>query len=160
METGAPPETKEVREYRRYCAVTLSQQGLSQTDIAKALGVTQGAVSQWLKRTRDGGLAALQRTVATGAPPKLCPTDKAKLPELLSEGAEEYGFRGNVWTHARIASVIEQVFGVRYHPSSLTRLLRSIGWSRKKPRKRATQRNEAAIRSFRDQTYPDLKKSV
>ena len=30
-------------------------------------------------------------------------------------GPESYGFRGEVWTCARIARVIEEEFGVRYH---------------------------------------------
>ena len=48
------------REYRRFQAWELKQQGWSQTRIAKALGVTDGAVSQWLKRVREDGVAALR----------------------------------------------------------------------------------------------------
>jgi transcriptional regulator with XRE-family HTH domain len=34
--------------------------GWKQKDIAEALGVTKGAVSQWLKRAREGGIDALR----------------------------------------------------------------------------------------------------
>ncbi|HMB07154.1 MAG TPA: winged helix-turn-helix domain-containing protein, partial [Isosphaeraceae bacterium] len=37
------------------------------------------------------------------------------IPEFLWHGPEAYGFRGEVWTCARIALVIEEEFGVRYH---------------------------------------------
>jgi predicted transcriptional regulator len=44
------------KEYRRFRAWELAQQGWKQCDIAVALGVTKGAVSQWLKRARvDAG---------------------------------------------------------------------------------------------------------
>ena len=45
---------------RRNRAWALYQAGWVQKDIAEALGVTKGAVSQWIKRGREGGEAALQ----------------------------------------------------------------------------------------------------
>jgi len=43
-------ETTDLREYRRFRAWELHQRGWKQQTIADALGVTQGAVSQWLSR--------------------------------------------------------------------------------------------------------------
>lgn len=40
---------------RRKRAWTLCQAGWAQKDIAEALGVTKGAISQWLKRGREVG---------------------------------------------------------------------------------------------------------
>ena len=48
-------------EGRRRRAWELKQQGWKQQDIAAALGVTKGAVSQWLRRAREGGVEALRR---------------------------------------------------------------------------------------------------
>jgi hypothetical protein len=42
------------REARRSRAWELKQKGWEQCDIAEALGVTDGAVSQWVKRVREG----------------------------------------------------------------------------------------------------------
>jgi transposase len=58
------------------------------------------------------------------------------------------GFCGDVWTTKRVAALIKQAFGVRYHPAHVSRLLREIGWSVQKPLRRATQRNDAAIREW------------
>jgi transcriptional regulator with XRE-family HTH domain len=41
----------------------LKQQNWSQQAIAAALGVTDGAVSQWMRRAREGGIEALRRRV-------------------------------------------------------------------------------------------------
>src|SRR5579875_2946334 len=55
---GAPKKA-DWREERRKQAWKLSQQGWKQNDIAKALGVSKGAVSQWMKKAREGGEEAL-----------------------------------------------------------------------------------------------------
>src|SRR5262249_58427784 len=122
------------------------------------VGVTEGAVSQWCKRARERGAAALRRRVAPGSSPKLPPEQLARLPAYLARGAEAYGFVGEVWTTRRVAEVIERVFGVRYHPAHVSRLLRAIGWSPQQPLVRATQRDEAAIAAWYTQRWPALKK--
>ena len=146
------------REWRRRRAWALKQQGWKQKDIAIAVGVTPGAVSQWVTRARKGGVEALRRRLASGRPPKLAPEQVRRLPELLGAGAEAYGFRGQVWTTKRIAHLMGLRFGVRYHPAHVSRLLRAVGWSVQQPIQRATQRNEAAIKTWREERWPALKK--
>ena len=86
------------REGRQRRAWELNEQGWKQQDIATALGVTAGAVSQWLKRGREQGVEGLRRHPAPGPTPKLSAAQVAQLPALLEPGAEAYGFRGQVWT--------------------------------------------------------------
>ena len=69
------------KEGRRLRAWELSQAGWRQAAIAAALGVTAGAISQWLKRARQGGGAALYRRKAAGAKPRLSSEQLACLPE-------------------------------------------------------------------------------
>src|SRR5438105_13571417 len=85
-------------EGRRLRAWELKQQGWKQRTIAAALGVTPGAVSQWLKRALTGGVEALRNRVRPGPTPKLTPEQRARIPDLLARGAEAYGFAGDVWT--------------------------------------------------------------
>ena len=146
------------REWRRRRAWALKQQGWKQKDIAEALGVTPGAVSQWCTRAHVGGVEALRRRRASGRPPKLMPQKLKHLPELLAPGAEAYGFRGQVWTTKRISHLIRLRFGVQYHPAHMSRLLRAVGWSVQQPIQRATQRNEVAIKAWREERWPALKK--
>lgn len=149
---------KDWREGRRLRAWELHQQGWKQKDIAAALGVTQGAVSQWLARGRDGGVAALRRRPAPGAPPRLAAAQLAQLPALLARGAPAFGFLGDGWTRARVAEVIRREFNVGYHPDHVGRLLRAIGWSVQKPQEQATQRDEAAITAWREEKWPEIQK--
>ena len=158
MATTTPALPRDWREGRRFRAWELKQQGWTQRLIAAALGVTSGAVSQWLRRGREGGVDSLRRRIAPGPRPKLTAEQLARLTVLLAEGAKAWGFEEEVWTTRRIAAVIEQVFGVRYHPAHLSRLLRAIGWSPQKPMVRAIQRDEAAIAAWYAQRWPALKK--
>lgn len=146
------------REGRRLRAYELFQQGWKQCAIAQALGVTPGAVSQWLCCARAEGVAALKKRTSPGAPPKLTKEQKAQLPELLLQGAPAFGFAGDVWTSERVAAVIEQEWQVSYHPHYVAQLLQDCGWSRQKPIRRAYQRNQAAIDQWREQRLPALKK--
>jgi transposase len=145
------------REGRRLRAWELEQRGWSQHRIAEALGVTPGAVSQWMRRQREGGsIEALYRRPPPGPTPKLTAEQRAQIPALPARGAEAYGFTGTVWTHRRIAAVIRRELGVRYHPASLTRLLRQLGWSPQQPQTRATPRDEAVIRAWLTTEWPAL----
>ena len=144
------------KEWRRLRAWKLKQQGWSQHDIAVALGVSKGAVSQWLQRAQRGGVEMLLSRPATGHPSKLTLSQKHQLPEFLWHGAEAYGFRGEVWTCPRIAQVIEWEFGVCYHRDHVSRLLKDIGWTPQIPITRAIQRNEAAIARWRVEVWPQL----
>lgn len=146
------------REGRRRRAWELKEQGWKQRDIAAALGVTPGAVSQWLKRGRSEGVEALRRHPAPGPTPKLSSDQLAALPALLERGAEAYGFRGERWTCKRIAEVIRRTFGVSYHPAHVSRLLHALRHSAQRPIARASQRNEQAIQAWWQERWPALQK--
>ena len=84
MDNSLSKEATDWREGRRLRAFELKQQGWSQQRIAEALGVSKGAVSQWMKRARHGGgPQALKRRPAPGASPRLSEEQRMKLPELL-----------------------------------------------------------------------------
>ena len=147
------------REGRRRRAWELKEAGWKQQDIAAALGVTPGAVSQWLKRAREqGGVEALRRHPAPGRQSRLTAEQLAQLPALLTPGPEAYGFRGQIWTCRRVGEVIRRAFGVAYHPAHVSRLLHALGQSVQRPVERATQRDEAAIRAWWQERWPALKK--
>ena len=146
------------REFRRLRAWQLKQQGWKHSAIAAALGVTEGAVSQWLKRARTGGAEALRWRKATGPKPRLSAEQRMQIPELLDGGAEAYGFEGNFWTTKRITAVVQQAFGVRYHRGHISKLVRALGLSLQKPQRRATQRDEEAIARWHTERWPAIQK--
>ena len=146
------------REGRRRRAWELKQQGWKQQDIAAAVGVTPGAVSQWLKRGREHGVEGLRRHPAPGRQPRLTAEQLAQIPAFLEAGAEAYGFRGQIWTCQRVAEVIGRTYGVKYHPAHVSRLLHALRQSVQRPRARATQRDERAIQAGWQERWPALEK--
>jgi transposase len=153
------PEKQDWRAARRRRAWELKQQGWKQKDIAMALGVSQGAISQWLTRVRTGGEAALAAQPPPGMTPKLTAEQRAQLPLLLAQGAEHYGYRGDIWTSKRVADVIQREFGVRYHPDHVRKLLHAAGWSPQRPKTRASQQDATAIATWVEERWPQIKKS-
>jgi transposase len=146
------------KEWRRLRALELQRQGWPQQHIAEALGVAKSSVSKWLAAARHGGQQALRARPAPGRPPSLSDAQKRWLPDCLWRGPQAYGFRGQVWTCARVAAVIEFEFGVRYHKGHVSRLLKELGWTPQVPLTRAVQQDEQAIERWRDDVWPTLKK--
>ena len=50
--------------------------------------------------------------------------------------------------------MIEDVFGVSYHPAHVSRFLKEIGWSVQKSSRWATQRDEAVIEQWYAERWP------
>lgn len=131
--------------------------GWKQRDIASALGVTEGAVSQWVAKARKEGPVALLTRPRPGHPAKLAAEQLRLIPDLLGHGAEAYGFLGEVWTCARVAKVIEDEFGVSYNKGHVSRLLSELHWTPQMPIARAIQRDEQEIERWRVEIWPQLK---
>jgi transposase len=115
-------------------------------------------VSRWLAAARRGGPTALRSRPILGRFPKLSWEQRRLIPDFLWHGAEAYGFQGEVWTCPRIAKVIKEEFGVSYSRSQVSRLLKAFGWTPQVPLTLAIQRDEAAIRQWRTEVWPEVKK--
>jgi transposase len=145
-------------EAQRFRAWQLKQQGMSPRDIAGELGVGRGSVYQWLARARQGGLQALRARPSACPLPWLTPAQQRLIPDFLWHGAEAYGFPCGTWTSARVAKVIEEEFGVRYHKTSVWHLLKELQWTKYAPATEAAQRDEQAVRRWRDEVWPELQR--
>jgi transposase len=148
------------KEHRRFHALELKCQGWKQADIATALDVSKGAVSQWVSMAKKEGIEGLVSQPHLGRPPELSQEEKRMLPDYLWHGAEAYGFRGAVWTCARVRKVIEMEFGVSFHRSHVARLLKELKWTPQQPIERAAQRNEVEIAHWRKEIWLEMTKKA
>jgi transposase len=144
---------------RRRCAA-LKDQNWPQVKIAQALGMTEGWVSQTLKKYRQDGSNALIWKKPAGPACRLDELQVAQLVTELNKGAVAHGFEGAVWTRQRVNAIITKLFGVSYDPSQVGRLLKRVGWSRQKPQPKARQQDPTAVQQWRDDRLPALKKSA
>lgn len=148
----------EALEKRRFQAVRLWEQGLNQSEVARRLHVARQSVARWAHDFRAGGKDGLRKAGRAGRKPLLTGSDRVRLTELLLQGPESLGYRTPLWTCPRVAHLIQQEFGVRYHEGHVWKILVSLGWSPQRPVGRARERNEAAIRTWKRKTWPAIKK--
>jgi transposase len=100
---------------------------------------------------------ALRGAGRAGRRPRLSAAELDAVKQALGKGPQAFGFDTELWTLARIAAVIEQLTGVRYHPGHVWRILRRLGWSPQRPARRARERDEAEVARWREQEWPRIK---
>jgi transposase len=154
-----PTEQRAALEARRLQAAELFAQGRSQAEVAHQLGVSRQSAHLWHARFQQGGVDALRSRGPTGPDPKVSATQLAEIEQALLAGAMANGFDTDLWTLERVAVVITQLTGVRYHPGHVWVILRHrLGWSLQRPQRRARERDEEAILRWVAQEWPRIKK--
>lgn len=148
----------EALEKRRLAAIRFLEQGLNQAEIARKLQVSRSTVVRWVRRYRNEGKDALRKAGRAGRRPLLSQSDRQRLEELLVRGPEALGYETPLWTCPRVAPLIEQEFGVRYHEGHVWKVLVSLGWSPQRPASRAHERNEEQVRTWKKKAWPGIKK--
>ena len=146
------------QEQVRLQAAVMFDQGVQQAEVVRALGVSRSAVSKWHTAWREGGREALEARPNTGRPSRLTDAQLDQLEDELLKGPRAHGYETELWTLARIGKLITKLFGVRYHNSHVWLLMTKLGWSCQKPARRAKQRDEEAIESWRKVRWPKIKK--
>lgn len=141
-------------------AARLLQQGVSEAEVARRVGVHRQSVNRWAQQLAKGGRPALKRAPRTGRPPQLSAVDRKRIEQGLKRGPEALGYRTGLWTAWRVADLIERECGVKYSTVHAWRVLRALGWSPQRPAGRALERNEAAIRRWKRERWPELKKTL
>ena len=147
-------------EQRRLEAVRLLKRGLSQAEVARQLGVHRQSVYRWAKTVSESGKAALKKAGRAGRRPLLDARDLEKLEHILKRGPEALGYDTKLWSSWLVAEVIQETFGVEYHPGHVWRILRQMGWSVQRPTGRAIERDEEAIRRWKRRRWPIVKKTL
>ena len=151
--------TREQMEDRRMQGGKLLVVGrLTQAEIARELGVSRMAVSQWANRIKS--TQNLSRRHASGQPPKLNPIRQQQLKRIILRGAQAAGFASERWTLKRICQVIEKQFGVTYHISSVARIMKGMGLTPQQPLARAIERDEGLIQAWLSKDWNRIKKSA
>ncbi len=144
---------------RRAKAAKLFAEGATQAEVARRMGVSRVSAMRWYRTWRKGGLAALATARPLGRPARLSVEQITRVEQQLLKGAAAHGYASDLWTLPRMAVVIERETGARYHPGHVWRVLRRMGWSLQRPARRARERDEQAIQSWRKRSWPRLKKT-
>ncbi len=146
------------RVAKRLQAVVLNSEGRTSGDLAKILKAPRSKVSEWLARYQAHGVEGLLEGYRSGRPARLSEAQRRRVGDILDSGPVAYGLDTGIWTSPMIAWVIDEEFGVVYHPGHVRKLLHDLGFSVQQPRRvlaRADRRQQARWHRY---TYPRLKK--
>ncbi|MGW7099629.1 helix-turn-helix domain-containing protein [Streptomyces sp. NPDC054838] len=86
----------QLAEARRVRAVEFFEGGVSNAEIARAVGVCAESVRRWRRAWEEGGASALRRRAATGRPPKLDDAQVETVRAALERGAQAHGFEAGL----------------------------------------------------------------
>ena len=123
--------------------------------MAAVFGVHVLTVSRWVRAARQpNGLVA---KVHPGPVAGLTDADLERLEGLLAKGAKAHGWPNALWTAARVARLIERQFDRSYHPEDVRKiLLRRLGWTSQKPRRKARERDDKEVARWIGDEFPRI----
>jgi transposase len=146
-------------EERRVEGARLLGQGLHAAEVARRVGVHRQSVSRWEKQLKASGIKGLRKAGRAGRKTRLSEADLRGIEQKLTRGPQALGFETDLWTTSRVAQLIEQQCGVRYHPAHVWRLLQRLGWSCQRPVLKALECDEEKTQWWKKKRWPKLKKS-
>jgi transposase len=121
------PRNFEALERRRMRAASLLAKGLSQSEVARQVGAHRQSVSRWAAELHATGLTGLKKAGRAGRKPRLSAAQINQIERGLKRGPQALGYATSLWTANRVVHLIEQEWGVSYHPGHAWKILRRLG---------------------------------
>ena len=162
MPTSLPVrERRDIKalEERRKKAGRMFAQYISQAEVARRLGVSRPAVHYWHLAWEKKGVHGLKsKRGKFGRSPRLTDAHVLRVKKAILEGPRRAGFSTDMWTLARIATIIKKTVSVSYHPSHVWKVLHAMGFTCQIPDTKPKERNEKAIKQWRAVVWPTIQK--
>jgi transposase len=144
-------------EEMRRLAVNRVLSGESQAEVARSLDVHADTVWKWLEVWRREGEAGLASTKATGRPTSLSVRQSERLRGIIvGKNPRQLNFGPALWSLPIIAELVERLFGVVLHQTTISRLLHRLGITPQKPVRRAFQRDDLECLRWMKEEFPGI----
>lgn len=129
-----PKGSPQKLEARRRMAAKMLAKGKGIREVARKIGAAPSSVKRWKDALTRGGSDALKAKPHTGRPSRLTRKQRQQLGTLLQKGPRAANLRTEHWTCGHVGKIIRRMFGIRYHPDHVSRILRALGWKYRKAR--------------------------
>ena len=139
----------DTRVARRLLAIANALSGMSRKEAAEAAGMDRQTLRDWVIRYNAYGLDGLHDCGRDGRPPRLEPHEQAELMRIVLAGPDPGRDGLSAFTREDLARICETRFGKSFHPSSMGRLLKRLGFSRQKARPSHPQKDPAEAEAFK-----------
>jgi transposase len=118
----------------RMCAVANAPEGMTRAEAARLAGLERQALRDAVVRYNAEGPAGFQDRPRPGPQPRLDEAERTALAALILAGPDVEATGLSAWTSPELCREIEARWGKRFHPASLSRVVRRLGFSRRKAR--------------------------
>ena len=137
------------RAAARGYAIANALEGLPRAAAARLAGMDRQALRDAVVRYNTEGLEGLHDRPKGRPPQRLTADEEATLAAIIIAGPDPEGDGVCAWTRADLCRWLERRFAKTYHPSSMTRVLRRMGFSRQKARPGHPRKDAEAQERFK-----------
>ncbi len=139
----------DTRVARRLLAIANALSGMSRKEAAEAAGMDRQTLRDWVIRYNAHGLDGLYDCWGDGRPPRLEPQEQAELIRIVLAGPNLETDGISSFTREDLARICEARFGKSFHPASMGRVLKRLGFSRQKARPSHPQKDPGLAEAFK-----------
>jgi transposase len=137
------------RTARRMLGLANIMDGMGVAEAAIAVGMERQSLGDAVKRYNEEGLDGLYDRVKPGRPRKLDAAQEAELARLVLAGPDPETDGISAFTLEDLARIAQERWQAVYHPWSMSRVLKRLGFSRQKARPHHPKKDEAAQAAFK-----------
>lgn len=150
--------SRKALEEIRIRAVRRVEAGESPEVVIKALGFTRGRIYEWLAKYREGGIDALRQKKAPGKKPTLSGKQLKEIYQIVvGENPLQLKFEFALWTRDMVRELIKREFGVSLNVITVGRLLRKLGLTPQKPKRKSYQQDEYYVLKWMAEDFKKIK---
>jgi transposase len=153
-----PSLSRKDKEKRRLKAAKMFEKGLTQAEVVRKFKVTSAAACQWYEAWKKGGNDALKSKGHPGFESELTSEKKKAFRKAILKGPLAFGYETDLWTLSRLKTVMKKINKIDFSEGWIWKIVRDLGFTPQKPQVKAKQRDEKAIKQWKEKTLPDLKK--
>lgn len=144
-------------EEMRRLAVSQVLAGKTHAEVARVFQVNRCTVTKWMISYRQDGEAGLESTKASGRPCALRPRQAERLKRvIIGKNPQQLNFGPALWTLTLVSQLIEQMFGLVLHKTTVGRILERLDLTPQKPIRRAFKRDDEECLMWIQRDFPRI----
>ena len=145
-----------LRVVKRIHVLLALAEEMSVQEVAEMSGLGEQTVRDYRHRFLLRRMASFTSKRLPGRPRKLTKAQRRELAELIAAGPQAAGYPSGCWKTPMMQDLIQNRFGVSYHPHSLATVLHNLGFSSQKARFVSDHLNETKRLEWCQTTWPRI----
>lgn len=152
----------EARQELRYQVVRMKKKKIKAAVISQTTDLSVETISRIWTMYKSGGKKAIElkkRGRKEGEKRDLSPEQEAHIvKQLIDKTPQQLKFKYALWTRESVQKLIEHEYDIKMPISTVGKYLQRWEFTAQVPIKRAYERNDAKVRQWLDEEYPEIEK--